>query len=217
VSDIKVIQGDCRLVLPALNLDTTYAIIADPPYGISHSSNYGATWEGTQIRNDHNSDLSDWIIAWSESQGIPWAVFGNWKCQRPPQARGVLIWDKGPAFGMGDLAFPWKMSWEEIYVGGPGWKGARDEGVLRGHMVLSWESKGRKHPHQKPVSLIGHLLSKLPKGLTVVDPCVGSGSTLVACRKAGRGAVGIEVDSDLLPLIRRRVRDAATPLFRDGV
>ena len=54
---------------------------------------------------------------------------------------------------MGDLAFPWKPSWEEIYILGQGWSGRRDEGVLTGS-VVTWASKGREHPNQKPVPLV---------------------------------------------------------------
>lgn len=211
--DVKLYCGDCLDILPTLESGSVDAVICDPPYGIEHSSNHGASWEGRQIHGDGDSSLSDWIIDWAEQRSIPWAVFGNWKCQRPPQARGVLIWDKGPAFGMGDLSFPWKMSWEEIYIGGPGWSGMRDEGVLRGHQVVSWESKGRKHPHQKPVSLIRHLLSKLPADALILDPFAGSGSTLVACMKTGRRGIGIEIDEAYCEIARRRIKDAETPLF----
>jgi DNA modification methylase len=221
VSDIILHHGDCLAILPTMEAGSVGAVIADPPYGIGHSSNRdnrqgtaSASWKGRQILGDHDAALRDWIIGWAEERGIPWAVFGNWKCQRPAKTRGVLIWDKGPAFGMGDLSFPWKMSWEEIYIGGPGWSGSRDEGVLRGHQVVSWESRGRKHPHQKPVSLILHLLKKLPPNIVVVDPTAGSGSTGVACMKAGRSAILIEQDPDWIPVIERRLDEAKTPLFQ---
>jgi DNA modification methylase len=210
---IALYHGDCRAVLAELPEGSVDAIVTDPPYGIDHSSNYGASWEGTRIANDHDTALRDWIIDWAEVRCIPWACFGSWKAPRPPQSRGILIWDKGPAFGMGDLSFPWKMSWEEIYVGGPGWRGKRDEGVLRGHMVVSWESRGRKHPHQKPVSLINRLLSKLPEDMVILDPFAGTGTTLVACIKAGRCGIGIETDPQYLPVIEHRLRAAETPLF----
>src|SRR4051794_16094488 len=95
---------------------------------------------------------------------------------------------------MGDLSFPWKASWEEIYVGGPGWRGSRDEGVLRGPVVVSWESRGRVHPHEKPVWLISRLLAKLPPGGIVLDPFMGSGTTGVACLQTGHRFIGVELD-----------------------
>jgi DNA modification methylase len=205
--------GDALEIIPTLPAGAFDAIVTDPPYGIAHSSNFGASWEGEQILGDGDSALRDWIIDYAEGRGLPWAAFGNWKCQRPAACRGVLIWDKGPAFGMGDLSLPWKMSWEEIYVGGPGWQGKREEGVLRGHQVVSWESKGRVHQHQKPVSLMQQILSKLPKDAVILDPFAGSGSTGVACMKAGRRCILIEKDERHIPVIERRLSAAETPLL----
>jgi DNA modification methylase len=216
MSDVEVWQGDCRELMARVPEGLIGAVVTDPPYGIAHSSNYsnyGASWQGTEIAGDHDPALRDWIIEWAEARGLPWAVFGSWKCRRPSRCRGVLIWDKGPAFGMGDLSFPWKMSWEEIYVGGPGWIGRRDEGVLRDHLQVSWESKGRRHPHQKPVSLMARILAKLPRDVVVLDPFLGSGTTLVACLKTGRRGIGIELSPVYCEVARRRVRDAETPLL----
>lgn len=210
---IEVIHGDCRKIMASLPADVPYALVTDPPYGIRHKSNFGASWQGREIHGDADESLRDFAIDWAKERGIPWAAFGNWKCQRPAGCRGVLIWDKGPAFGMGDLTFPWKPSWEEIYIGGLGWTGTRDEGVLRGDIVVSWESKGRKHPHQKPVVLMRRLIDKLSPGLVILDPFAGSGSTLVAAMKAGRDAIGIESDERWIPVIESRLASASTPLF----
>jgi DNA modification methylase len=189
---ITIYHGDCRDILPTLEWDV---MITDPPYGIGYSTNYRddgpASWVNTTIQNDQDASLRDWVV--DRLSGKPSVIFGTWKVQRPKDVRAVLIWDKGPAFGMGDLKFPWKGSYEEIYVFGDGWKGHRDEGVLKGHMVVSWESKGRMHPTQKPVSLIGHFIEKAPAGV-VIDPFMGSGTTLVAAKESGRKAIGIEVE-----------------------
>lgn len=209
--DVRIIHGDAEEELA--KLEGRFALVTDPPYGIKHQSNHGASWQGAEIHGDDDERLRDFAIGWAKGLGISWAAFGNWKCQRPPGCRGVLIWDKGPAFGMGDLGFPWKPSWEEVYIGGPDWKGPRDEGVIRGDIVVSWESKGRKHQHQKPVTLMRKIIDKLPPDLTIVDPFAGTGSTLVAAMKAGRKAIGIEIDAKLIPLIERRIAGAETPLF----
>lgn len=194
--------GDCREVLPTLgNADA--ALVTDPPYGIAHSSNHGASWQGTEIANDRDTACRDFAIAWAT--GLPAAIFGSWKVQRPTGTRAVLIWDKGPAFGMGDLSFPWKTSWEEIYILGDGWRGRRDEGVLKGHIVVSWESKGRTHPHEKPVSLCCHLIQKTVSS-TIVDPFAGSGSTLVAAKLCGRKSIGIEIEEKYAEIAADRLR-----------
>lgn len=182
-------------------------MIADPPYGIGYvttRNNDGAeaSWKGDKMTGDESTALRDWIVEQRGSR--PAAVFGTWKIKRPQGLKAVLIWDKGPAFGMGDLSFPWKNSFEEIYIFGEGWTGHRDEGVLRGHLVTSWESLDRVHPTQKPLSLIGHILEKAPPGV-VCDPCMGSGTTLVAAKQLGRRAIGIEIEEKYIDVAIRRL------------
>lgn len=156
IGDCRLILGDCLKVLPFIG--RVDAVVTDPPYGIAHETNFGASWQGTQIASDQDTTARDAALAGFENV----AAFGTWKTPPIHGTKGALVWDKGPAFGMGDLKFPWKGSWELIYVRGRLWTGSRDEGVLRGHIQVSWESKGRCHPHQKPVSLIEALLTKLP-------------------------------------------------------
>lgn len=197
---IVIYHGDCREVLPRLG--SSDLVVMDPPYGIDHSSGYGASWENTTIANDHSTDLRDWLIG--KLSPTPMVVFGTWKAARPRDVRAVLIWDKGPAFGMGDLSFPWKNSFEEIYVIGTGWAGRRDEGVLRGPPVVSWESKGRRHPHEKPVWLMEHFINKT-EACSILDPCMGTGPTLRAAKNLGRKAVGIEIDEWYCEIAAKRL------------
>ena len=70
------------------------------------------------------------------------------------------------------------------------------------------ESERRKHPHQKPVWLIEHFLEKLPNAETILDPFMGSGTTLVACAKLGRKGIGIECDAEYFDIAVERVRKA---------
>ena len=207
---ITIYHGDCREILPSL--EPAGLVVMDPPYGIAYASNHGASWSGSEIANDSDTALRDWIVS---SVQAPMIIFGTWKCSRPANTKQVLIWDKGPAFGMGDLSFPWKNSFEEIYILGEGFRGARDPGVIRGHVMVSWESKGRQHPNQKPVSLIRYLLSKAPAGV-VVDPCMGSGTTLRAAKDIGRRAIGIEIDEHYCEVAATRMRQCVLNLDPAG-
>lgn len=211
---VKVVRGDALAILPLLPRRARLALITDPPYGIDYATNYtvrgvGASWRGKKIANDEDTTTRDAALDFARERELPWACFGSWKVEKPRKGvRGVLIWDKGPAFGMGDLSFPWKGSWEEIYIGGPGWSGHRDEGVLRGHIVVSWESGGRTHPNEKPVSLLRAIIAKLPTDVTVLDPFGGSGTTAVAALHEGRRCLIIERDPGYCDIIRRRVAEA---------
>jgi hypothetical protein len=119
-----------------------------------------------------------------------------------------LIWDKGPALGMGALDLPWKPSAEEIYVIGKGFVGPRDEGTVIYHPpVQSMACNGRRHPNEKPVGLLQRLLRKLPPG-AIGDPFMGSGSTGEAAIKAGRQFIGCEEDPRYFDVACRRLEQA---------
>jgi DNA modification methylase len=211
---ITIYHGDCRDVLPTLELGSVDLVLTDPPYGISYATNFavrgiGASWLNTEIANDADTTVRDAML--QLLPGIPALVFGTWKVQRPRNTRAVLVWDKGPASGMGDLSFPWKGSWEEIYVIGGGFSGHRDEGVIKGFTELTWESQGRSHPNQKPVKLLRYLLSKHP-GQTILDPFMGSGTTLRAAKDLGRRAIGIEIEERYCEIAAKRLQQAVLPL-----
>jgi DNA modification methylase len=67
---------------------------------------------------------------------------------------------------------------------------------------------GAEHPTQKPVALMEWCLGFLPDAQTILDPFMGSGTTLVACAKLGRKGIGIELDPDYFEMACKRVRDA---------
>lgn len=66
--------------------------------------------------------------------------------------------------------------------------------------------KATKHPTQKPVPLLEYLIKTYTNdGETVLDNCMGSGSTGVACANTGREFVGIEKDPDYFVIAQRRI------------
>ncbi|MET3710395.1 DNA modification methylase [Sphingomonas trueperi] len=196
--------GDCRDILPTLQ--KVDAVVTDPPYGISHSSNYGASWAGTQIACDQDTSVRDAVAEWAKD--LPRVFFGTWKTPPVQNARACVVWSKGPAFGMGDLSLPWKPSFELAYICGDGWTGRRGEGVLTGPVVVSWESAGRCHPHQKPDWLMAHFIERLPEAKTVLDPFMGSGTTGVAAVRMGRDFIGIEREPKYFDIACKRIEDA---------
>lgn len=204
IGECRLILGDCREVLPTL--PRVDAVVTDPPYGISHSSNKGASWQRTQILNDSTTEARDWVAEWAKE--LPCVFFGTWKTPPVSTARACVVWDKGPAFGMGDLSMPWKPSFELAYICGKGWRGARGEGVLRGDVVVSWESAGRVHPHQKPTWLAEHFIERAPNAETVCDPFMGSGTTGVACVNLGRKFIGIEIEPRYFDIACKRIEEA---------
>jgi DNA modification methylase len=203
---ITIYHGDCREILPLIKADV---LITDPPYGYRFASGWASSHQGKQIKNDNDTSIRDDVL---NSISIPWAVFGSWRVVPPSGAKTALVYDKGPASGMGDLSIPWKCSWEVIWIGGKGWHGRRDEGVLRGHRVVTWETQGRNHVNEKPVSLIMAIIRKAPSGI-ILDPFMGSGTTLRAAKDLGRRAIGIEIEEKYCEIAVKRLQQEVLPLW----
>jgi DNA modification methylase len=195
--------ADCRDVIPSLGM--VDCVVTDPPYGQGYTSGYATDelWKsGKTITGDEDASLRDEVLAAVE---CPALVFGSDKVQRPKRARMKLIWDKGPALGMGALDLPWKPSTEEIYVLGRGFVGGRNWGSVIYHPpVQSMAKNGRLHPNEKPVGLLERLLRWCPPGI-VLDPFMGSASTGEAALKADREFVGIEIERAYFDVACRRL------------
>jgi DNA modification methylase len=204
---VQLFHGDCREILPQLGLnDLQCALAFDPPYGASYETNRTRlAGNARTIANDHDTTVRDAVLDWWAGRG-PALVFGTWKRPRPEATKGVLIWDKGGALGMGDLSLPWKFDHEEIYVIGGPFAGRRDCGSVIRHPPV--QAVGRAHPNEKPVGLMSKLLAKLPP-VPVIDPCCGVGATLVAAKSHGRPALGIELDERYLEVTASRLAQGA--------
>lgn len=62
------------------------------------------------------------------------------------------------------------------------------------------------HPTQKPVLLLEELIKTFTdKGDLVLDNCMGSGSTGVACLNKNRNFIGIELDKEYFDIAKRRI------------
>lgn len=69
------------------------------------------------------------------------------------------------------------------------------------------------HPTQKPVALLEYLIKTYTsKGALVLDNCMGSGSTGVACKRLGRDFIGIELNEDYFKLAKERIEGTKVPL-----
>lgn len=65
------------------------------------------------------------------------------------------------------------------------------------------------HPTQKPVALMEYLIrTYTDEGDTVLDNCMGSGTTGVACANTGRHFIGMEMDADYFEIARQRIQQA---------
>lgn len=214
-----IYHGDSRELLPLIDADV---MVTDPPYGYAYASNMGPMIPGSggkrekrtapseQIANDDDvTARNDVLAAWGERPAL---AFGSWKRERPAGTRTLLIWDKigGGGLGMGDLSIPWGPTFEEVYVLGDGYAGTRGGSVLRYPRAASGLMQ---HPNEKPIPLMRELIGKCPPG-TIIDPFMGSGSTLRAAKDLGRKCIGIEIDAKWCDVAVKRL--AQDNLFTDG-
>ena len=200
---ITIYHGDCR------EFDIEAAVVVtDPPFGIAYNSGHPGTLSRS-IVGDESTRLRDEVLKrWSPAPAL---VFGSWRAQRPEGVRMLLCWDTRGALGMGDLSLPWKPAHQEVYVIGSGFVGRRTSDVLSFPPVQSTAANGRCHPNEKPVALLVELISKCPLG-TVLDPFMGSGTTLRAAKDLGRRAIGIEIEERYCEIAAKRLSQEVLPL-----
>lgn len=201
---VTIYHGDALLIRP-LAADV---LVTDPPYGVSGTFVSGE-WGDALIQGDGDLVARDAVMEWWGDR--PYIVFGSWKVRRPANLKAVLVWDKGNHVGSGDLSFPWKStSWEEVYIGGQGFAGRRTAGVLR-YNAISPNFVRRDHPTEKPIALMRDLIAKCPPGI-ILDPFMGSGTTLRAAKDLGRKSIGIEIDERYCEAAAKRMGQEALGL-----
>lgn len=72
--------------------------------------------------------------------------------------------------------------------------------------VVNNDSDNKTHPNQKPVELFEYLIRTFSnRGAVVLDNCIGSGTTAIACLNTGRHYIGIEQDAKFCRLANKRV------------
>lgn len=72
--------------------------------------------------------------------------------------------------------------------------------------IIKFKKDSGLHPTQKPVALLEYLIKTYTnEGATVLDNCMGSGSTGVACVNTNRNFVGIELDEEYFNIAKERI------------
>lgn len=186
---VSIYLGDCRDVLPTLA--AVDLVLTDPPYGIGADAaayrsatkpsgphgwkNYGSTdWDNARP----DRETLDLVRAAGRVQ-IIWG--GNYFADMLPPSSCWFAWDKGQrAFSLADF----EMAWTSL----PG--RARAVVVPRGRA----NAEGKVHPTQKSLDVMRWCIAQVPAARTVIDPYLGSGTTLVAAKDLGLVGIGIEVD-----------------------
>jgi site-specific DNA-methyltransferase (adenine-specific) len=82
--------------------------------------------------------------------------------------------------------------------------------------LLSFSKDGSIHPTQKPVALLEYLIKTYTnEGETVLDNCMGSGSTGVACINTNRDFIGYELDENYFEIAEKRLNECVKATIFD--
>lgn len=204
IGDCVLYQGDCLKVMPALG--KVDAVVTDPPYGTADawqggfSGKHGWSNQGA-MKSKRNAwdaerpaqEVFDMMMDISEDQ-IIWG--GNYFADMLPPSMRWLAWDKCQRnFTLADFEMAWT---------------SQNKAARAFNLSRSQAAKDGKENHAtpKPIALMEWCLGFLPNAETILDPFMGSGTTLVACAKMGRKGIGIELDPDYFDIACKRVEEA---------
>ena len=98
----------------------------------------------------------------------------------------------------------------KIYGTGKIKKSGKNIGTRHPYNILQFKgddkNNGFLHPTQKPVALFEYLIKTYTHpGEIVLDNCIGSGTTAVACLNTGRNYIGIEIEKEYVKIAKDRV------------
>ncbi len=218
----NVINGDSLKVLNDLDDGVIDIVITDPPYGINYKSNMSMfdntiTKRGLLNDGDEAFELLDKtceILQRKTSENAhlyffcSWAVFSKFESiiGKYFTIKTPLVWDK-LSFATGDIYNDWANQTEIILYCIKGKKGfnKRKGNVLS---VTRMHTSKMVHPTQKPVELIKHILdASALKNDFIVDPFMGSGSTIKACNEYGLKSLGIELDEEMFLIANKFINE----------
>ncbi len=185
---VTIYHGDCRDILPTL--EPVDLVLTDPPY------------EGYEE--------------------YPWSFVSLDNLL--PTVRSFIFW-KGTVFPLSYTArHIWAKAnrnignrgeqYEEIYECNGG-----EVGLVMRHAVIDSDMNATlngdvflNHPTQKPIRLIRRLLQCAPAAAVILDPFMGSGTTLRAAKDLGRRAIGIEIEERYCEIAAKRMAQSVMPL-----
>lgn len=211
---ITIYHGDCREVLPTL--PKVDLVLTDPPFfmpvihyqsRVKHQRTWGNTsilrvfWE--EITDSYIDRMKETAHAITFCNHESFAVFYPVMYCRFSYLKSI-IWNKKHV-GLGRI---WRNQHELLIAARWGEGYENSDGKLRAD-VLSHEvtpPTQREHPVEKPPPLLIDLIEPTTnKNALILDPFMGSGTTLVAAKQLGRRAIGIEIEEKYCEIAAKRL------------
>lgn len=191
----EIIHGDCLEVMRGFPDKHFDLVLTDPPYGIGEDGGrfrdrkgggHRVLPKGNWDKQRPSKEYFDEMIRVSKNQII---FGGNYFTDYLPVSRGWIYWGKkmGGDFSDGELA------WTSF------------DRVLKEFQFCN-KYKGKQHPTEKPLPLFQWILENYSHDVdTILDPFMGSGTTLLAGKSLGIETVGIEISPEYCEIARKRL------------
>lgn len=230
---IELLRGDCLEVMPTLASASIDLVLCDPPFAITQNkwdtiiplepmwAEYRRLCKGAIVLFAAQPFTS--VLVCSNLKGFKYqwvweksSVTGHLNAHKRPMRthEDILVWGEGtpPYYPQGLKPYQAMKrrgnNGSNFGKSGPeNWQ----EWTNYPRSILRFDrDKGKSvHPTQKPIALLEYLIRTYTNpGDTVLDNCMGSGSTGVACVNTGRNFVGIERDPAYFKIAQERLREA---------
>ena len=203
---IAIFLGDCREIMPTL--EPVDLVFADPPYG--NNTDYASYDDTPEALDGLVLSIMPLIMNAAPVALITPGQSNLWKY---PQANWILCFASGAGVGRGPWGFT---SWQPILAYGKdpylaNGLGCRPDTKLTSEAA----SAGGDHPCPKPLELMRWIITRgtIKEGQTVLDPFMGSGTTLRAAKDTGRKAIGIEIEERYCEIAAKRLAQEVLPLW----
>lgn len=222
--NLTIYHGDAREILPSLGSGIARLILTDPPYNVSEDDADIKDLHGNAVYGGQR-DFGQWDREWDPMDllvpaerllytgGSLIAFCSDWLLSHYKQydllkSRGTMVWDKvnaPPSYRPGYMSYTEWIVWLQKPGAPIVWNGG---GAVSNILRFNRCSGGERtaHPTQKPLDLIENLMARHShKGDLIIDPYMGSGTTLRAAKNLGRRAIGIELDERWCELAAKRL------------
>jgi site-specific DNA-methyltransferase (adenine-specific) len=231
--NIELIHGDCLEKMKDILDGSIDMILCDLPYGIT-ACKWDTVIPFEPLWSLYKRIIKDnGAIVLTASQPFTSALVMS----NPKWFKYEWIWIKNNATGHLNAKRKPMSIFEDIVVFGDGALNYFPQGLVpfnkkvrRGHNGDNYGKSGTEnfqkftnypldilcfgsdpsklHPTQKPVALMEYLIKTYTnKGDTVLDNCMGSGTTGVACKNLNRNFIGIELDPDYFKIAEKRINE----------
>ena len=191
---IQIFLGDCSEILP--QLEPVDLVLTDPPYGIADIWSGGSVHHGWSKANRERGLRNQWdreppsaeVLSLVKSKGSKVIIWGGNYFDLAP-SRGWLVWNKPErGFSLAEA----ELAWTNV------------DAVIRVY-DCNRSDPGREHPTQKPLDLMKWCIAWSKVEGTILDPFMGSGTTLRAAKDLGRKCIGIEIEERYCEIAAKRL------------